>query len=91
MQNQPRVAPAKNSPAGEGLEKILQSQSPNSSEHRIGILMSQTGRFLECIKCRLSFAFPAGAHYDAIAQQFEAHLCASSVTTTTRHSTDERS
>ena len=91
MQNQPRVASAKNSPAGEGLEKTLQSHSPNSSAHRVGILMSQTGRFLECIKCRLSFAFPAGAHYDTIAKQFESHLCASAVTTTANHSTDGRS
>ena len=79
MQNQPRVASAKNSPAGEGLEKPLQSHSPNSSAHRVGILMSQTGRFLECIRCRLSFAFPPGAHYDTIAKQFECHLCESTI------------
>jgi hypothetical protein len=79
MQNQPRVASAKNSQAGEVLEKTLQSHGPNSSAHRIGILMSQTGRFLECIKCRLSFAFPAGAHYDTIAKQFERHLCESTI------------
>jgi hypothetical protein len=80
MQNQPRVALAKNPPAGEGLEKTLQSHSPTSSAHRIGILMSQTGRFLECIRCRLSFAFPPGAHYDTIAKQFDHHLCLSTIT-----------
>jgi len=41
--------------------------------------MSQTGRFLECITCRLSFAFPPGTHYDMIAKQFESHPCAAAV------------
>jgi hypothetical protein len=91
MQNQPRIAPVKNSRPGEGLEKTPQSHSPDSSAHRVGILMSQNGRFLECIRCHLSFAFPPGTQYDTIAKQFESYLCASAVTTTANHSTDERS
>ena len=77
MQNQPWAASAKHSRAGEELEKAVKTHSPGSSAHRIGILMSQTGRFLECIKCRLSFAFPPGAHYDTVAKQFDPHLCKS--------------
>jgi hypothetical protein len=79
MQNQSCLASAKHSRAGEELEKAVQSHSPGSSAHRIGILMSQTGRFLECITCRLSFAFPPRAHYDTVAKQFERHLCESAV------------
>lgn len=45
------------------------------SAHRIGVLMSQTGRFLECMKCHLNYEFPAGALYDEIAKQFELHMC----------------
>src|ERR1017187_10461965 len=43
--------------------------------HPIGILMSAAGRFVVCIDCHLSVEFPAGAHYDVIARQFESHLC----------------
>ena len=43
--------------------------------HRIGILMSAEGRFLECMNCRLRAKFPAGAHYDTIAKQFESQPC----------------
>ena len=79
MQNEARVNSAANSRAAEGLGKTM-SHSPGCSEHRIGILMSQTGRFLECISCRLSFAFPPGTQYETIAKQFEAHLCGSAAT-----------
>ena len=37
--------------------------------------MSGAGRFVACIDCRLSVDFPAGAHYDTIARQFESHSC----------------
>ncbi len=43
--------------------------------HRLGILMSAPGRFVSCIDCHLSVVFPAGAHYDTIAKQFESHPC----------------
>jgi PAS domain S-box-containing protein len=45
------------------------------SSPRIGIRMCGAGRFVACIDCRLSVEFPAGAHYDAIARQFESHSC----------------
>jgi PAS domain S-box-containing protein len=41
----------------------------------IGIRMCGAGRFVACIDCRLSVEFPAGAHYDTIAKQFEFHSC----------------
>jgi PAS domain S-box-containing protein len=41
----------------------------------IGIRMCDAGRFVACIDCRLSVEFPAGAHYDTIARQFESHSC----------------
>jgi hypothetical protein len=40
----------------------------------IGILMAAEGRFLQCIKCRLTLKFPAGAHYDTIVKRFESEL-----------------
>jgi PAS domain S-box-containing protein len=43
----------------------------------IGIRMCDAGRFVVCIDCRLSVEFPAGAHYDTIARQFESHPCGS--------------
>ena len=48
--------------------------TPPSPSHRIGILMSAAGRFVSCIDCHLSVEFPAGAHYEIIARQFETHL-----------------
>ena len=78
MQNHARVDATTNSPGAEELGKAM--GTPNCSAHRIGILMSQTGRFLECISCRLSFAFPPGTQYETIAKQFEPHLCAAAVT-----------
>jgi hypothetical protein len=47
--------------------------------HGIGILMCAEGRFLECVACELRFEFPAGAHYDTIAKQFESHSCCSPI------------
>jgi hypothetical protein len=43
--------------------------------HRIGILMSPAGRFLECINCQLRIEFPAEARYDTIVKLFEVHPC----------------
>jgi hypothetical protein len=37
--------------------------------------MSTSGRFVVCRERHLRFAFPAGAHFDLIAKQFESHLC----------------
>jgi PAS domain S-box-containing protein len=39
--------------------------------------MSEAGRFVVCIDCHSSVEFPAGAHYDIIARQFDSHLCGS--------------
>jgi len=43
--------------------------------HRIGILMSPAGRFLECADCQIGFKFPDGTQFGAIAKQFESYLC----------------
>ena len=79
MQNQPSVGSTGKSSMGDG-KKPIASFSSSPSEHRIGILMSQTGRFLECIACRLSFAFPSGSHYETVAKQFEYHACQAAIT-----------
>ena len=56
------------------MSKATSSPPPR---HRIGILMSPTGRFLECRDCQISFNFPDGAQFGSIAKQFESHLCGS--------------
>jgi len=59
------------------LKYAMLANSVSSSSHPIGILMSAAGRFVVCINCHLSVQFPAGAHYDLIARQFESQLCGS--------------
>lgn len=76
MQNQARVNSTADSAGTQRLGNAM-SHDPGRLEHRIGILMSQTGRFLECISCRLSFEFPPGTQYETIAKQFESHRCGS--------------
>ncbi len=55
------------------------NRPPPPSTHHIGILMSPAGRFLECSNCHLSLDFPYGERFVAIAKQFDAQLCRSSV------------
>ena len=57
----------------------MSASSSPQPPHRIGILMSPTDRFLECRSCHLSFNFPDGAEFGAIAKQFESHLCDSPI------------
>jgi hypothetical protein len=45
--------------------------------HRIGIVMSPVGRFLQCRDCQLSYTFPDAIKFGAIAKQFGSHLCIS--------------
>ena len=52
------------------------SGSPPRS-HRIGILMSPVGPFLQCRDCQLSYTFPDEAKFGAIAKQ--SHLCLSPI------------
>lgn len=47
------------------------------SSHRISILMSPADRCLQCRYCKLSFQFPDGVQYGAIAKRFEFNLCGS--------------
>jgi len=54
--------------------------SANSSSrppppHRIAVIMSPVGRFLQCSACKLSYVFPDGAQFGTIAKQFEVHTC----------------
>jgi hypothetical protein len=60
---------------GELEHAMSASSSPPLSSHRIAIVMSPVGRFLECRDCQLSFDFPAGALHDVIVKQFGSHLC----------------
>jgi hypothetical protein len=53
------------------------NSSPPSPAHRVAILMSPDGRFLQCRDCDLTIAFPAGTKYNIVAIQFETHLCSS--------------
>jgi hypothetical protein len=55
--------------------QLLASSVPSPSSHRIGILMSPSGRFLVCRDCKSSVQFPDGAQYGAIASQFEFRSC----------------
>jgi hypothetical protein len=54
---------------------VPDSSAPPPSSHHIGILMSPVGRFLECRDCQMSFEFPVGTQFDAVAKQFQSHLC----------------
>jgi hypothetical protein len=49
------------------------------ASHRIAILMSAKGRFLECRHCLLRVRFAAGSHYDVIVKQFESRSCGSAI------------
>jgi PAS domain S-box-containing protein len=53
----------------------MSASSVAQSSPCIGIRMCDAGRFVVCMGCRLSVEFPAGAHYDTIAKQFESHSC----------------
>jgi hypothetical protein len=55
------------------------SSPPSPSLHRIGIVMSPVGRFLQCRDCQLSYTFPDGVEYGTLAKQFETHLCLPSI------------
>ena len=59
------------------LKYAMSASSVAQSSHPVGVRMSGAGRFVACIDCRLSVEFPAGAHYDTIAKQFESHSCGS--------------
>jgi len=53
------------------------SSSPPPPAHRIAVLLSAEGRFLQCRDCNLTFQFPDGAHFNTVAKQFEPHPCSS--------------
>lgn len=59
------------------LKYAMSASSVAQSSHPVGVRLSGAGRFVACIDCRLSVEFPAGAHYDTIAKQFESHSCGS--------------
>ncbi len=49
--------------------------------HHLAVLVSPAGRFLKCSNCHLSLEFPYGERFVAIAKQFDAQLCRSSILT----------
>src|SRR6266576_1579694 len=57
--------------------QMASSSRPPPSLHRIGIVMSPVGRFLQCRDCKLTFVFAEGAQYGTLAKQLESHLCIS--------------
>jgi hypothetical protein len=55
------------------------SASSSPPPHRIGIIMSPVGRFLQCQDCQLTYTFPDGVKFGTIAKQFESHRCLSPI------------
>ena len=53
------------------------SSPPPSPPHRIAIIMSPEGRFLQCRDCQLTYTFPDGLKFGVIAKQFDTHACLS--------------
>jgi hypothetical protein len=51
------------------------SSSPPSPPHRLAVIMSPEGRFLQCRDCQLTRTFPDGIKFGVIAKQFGAHSC----------------
>jgi hypothetical protein len=78
QQSQPETEAYDDLVRGE-LEYAMSASSPTLPAHRIGILMSAAGRFLECRDCDLRFRFPMESRYDEIAKQFESHSCTSPI------------
>ena len=61
------------------LEYAMSASSSPSPPHRIAILMSSVGRFLQCRDCQLSFTFPVGAQFGTIAKLFGPYQCNSPI------------
>lgn len=57
------------------LEYAVSESRSSPSTHRISVIMSPAGRFLQCSDCQLSYTFPEGAEYRMIAKNFESHRC----------------
>jgi hypothetical protein len=55
------------------------SSSSLPPPHRIAVVMSPVGRFLQCSECKLSYIFPDGAQFGTIAKQFEVHTCSAPI------------
>jgi hypothetical protein len=49
------------------------------SPHRIGIMISATGRFLQCSVCKLSYIFPDNEQFGTVAKQFASYACSSAI------------
>lgn len=57
----------------------MSASSSTPSPHRIAILMSPVGRFLQCRDCQLSFTFPEGAQFSTIAKLVGPYQCNSPI------------
>lgn len=51
------------------------NSSPPPPPHRIAILMSPEGRFLQCRDCQLTYTFPDTLKFGVVAKQFDAQSC----------------
>jgi len=79
MRSWPRIRAYDGLASGELEHAVSKATSSPPPHHRIGILMSRTGRFLKCRDCQIIFNFPDGAQFGSIAKQFESHLCGSPI------------
>lgn len=55
------------------------SSSRPAPPHRIAVIMSPVGRFLQCSECKLSYVFPHGIQIGTLAKEFEVHPCTSPI------------
>ncbi len=61
------------------LEDAMSASISFPPPHRIAVIMSPTGRFLQCSDCKLSYVFPDGVQFGTIAKQFEGHQCSTPI------------
>jgi hypothetical protein len=57
------------------MDYVISAKNPPPPPHRIAILMSPEGRFLQCGDCHLTYTFPDGLKFGVVAKQFDAHTC----------------
>jgi hypothetical protein len=71
------VASAYNHPVRRELKYAMDAAGSTQNLHHLGILMSPSGRFLECLNCRVRIEFPKEVHFETVSKQFASHPCSS--------------
>jgi hypothetical protein len=59
--------------------------SPHQNAHQVAILRGDTGRFLVCRLCHLSFEFPHSTTFEATSRKFESRACEPEAQEVQRH------